>query len=176
MLKLWFDRGEKKVADDRAMAVSAVVFKPTAYKQFVRPWNRMLRAWNATAFHATDFYTGYEEFVRDTPERKMLFEQDSRRLPSLIAPHLTQALAVAFRPDEVMPLLSDRWKQSFGDSLHSLAVQMALFAIGEWAKERKYFGGFAVFIEDGDPDSAEVETAVKNMSRDAIVATSPRLE
>jgi len=176
MMRIYLDRGEKTISDKGVMTVGTVVFKPVSYKQFVRPWVRMLKPWGAKAFHATDFYCGYDEFKRDTPRRKALFEDDSRRIPGLIAPHIEKALAVAFRPDEVLPLLSDRWKESFGTSLHAMSVQLALILLGWWAKEIRYHDGFAAFAEGGDPDSGYVDLVVNNMRRDPVAAPHIQLK
>jgi len=87
MLKVFLDKGEKpdliRNDGDKVLSVAAVVFRPNPYKQFVRPWNRMLKAWDASAFHATDFYPGAEEFERKESGRESLFKKDSLRLPSL---------------------------------------------------------------------------------------------
>jgi hypothetical protein len=168
MMKICIDRAYKSTANDDVMSVASVIFKPVPYKRFAREWKRMLKPWGATAFHATDFYSGYEEFRRDTPERKELFDQDSKRIPSLIGPHIRKALVVAFRPGEVMPLLSEAWKERMGDSLHVMAVQLALLSIGQWAKESGYCEGFACFAEGGDDDSSQAEEVVKNMMKDHI--------
>ncbi len=119
MIKVYLDRGAKTVHDDGVMCVAAVIFRPIPYKRFVRPWSRMLKGWGAPAFHATDFYNGAEDFKRDTPERKALFDADSRRIPGMIGPHITRALAIAFRPLEAEPLLSDL-REKFGRSLHPI--------------------------------------------------------
>jgi hypothetical protein len=63
--------------------VASVIVKPTPYKQFIRTWNRMLKAWNAYAFHATDFYNRAGEFKRDTPKLRRLFEDDSKKIPGI---------------------------------------------------------------------------------------------
>jgi hypothetical protein len=66
MLKVYLDRSVKRDATDQAMCIALVIFKPTAYKQFVWPWNRMLKAWVAEAFHAKEFYQSSGVFKRDT--------------------------------------------------------------------------------------------------------------
>lgn len=59
----------------------------------------MLKAWGATAFHATDFYSGAKEFKRNTVERKRLFEEDSKRIPRMIGACVQRILIVSFKPD-----------------------------------------------------------------------------
>ena len=66
MMKVYMDRAAREDSDQGVMCVAATVFRPVRYKQFVRQWNRMLRGWGASAFHATDFYPGGGEFARPT--------------------------------------------------------------------------------------------------------------
>src|SRR5260370_33029782 len=84
MLKVFLDRGAKRDSTDEIIAVAATVFKPLRYKQFVRPWNRMLRGWGASAFHATDFYNGAGEFKRDSQRKRESLEKDSKIIPKLV--------------------------------------------------------------------------------------------
>jgi hypothetical protein len=84
MLKVYLDRGAKSDSSDSVVSVASAIFKPVAYKQFVRPWNRMLRGWRASAFHATDFYNGAGEFKRDTPAKLERHITDSKLLPRII--------------------------------------------------------------------------------------------
>jgi len=161
MLKVYLDLGEKKASDDGVMSVGAAMFKPTPYKQFLRPWNRMLDAWGASAFHATDFYSGAQEFKRDTPERKTLFAEHSRRVPGMIGRHVTRILVVSFRPEEYLRVASPEWKNKFGTNLHSLAVQVVLLTNGRWAEQYRPSETFAYFMESGDPEGAEVAAMVE---------------
>jgi hypothetical protein len=164
MLKAYMDRAAKRDASDEVMCVACVIFKPAAYKQFVRTWNRMLKAWGAKDFHATDFYSGAKEFKRNTPKRQALFEEDSRRIPQLIAKAITQILVVSFRPAEFMEIAPAKWKEKHGTSVHSLAVQICLLYNGDWLKETKRRQeSFAYFMESGDEDQAEVLRAVEEM-------------
>jgi len=72
---------------DEVICVSAVVFKDTPYKQFCRPWNRFLKRWGASAFHATDFYSGTSEFDREDNTKRMDdYLADSKLLPRCSAP------------------------------------------------------------------------------------------
>lgn len=164
MLKAYLDRGAKHDSKDAVMCVVCVMFKPTAYKQFVRSWDRMLKAWDAEAFHATDFYPGGGEFKRDTPKRRLLYEDDSRRIPQIIAKAITQILIVSFRPAELMEMASAEWKEKIGTNAHSHATQICLLSNGDWLKETKRrYESFAYFMESGDEDQAEVLQAVEGM-------------
>jgi hypothetical protein len=164
MLRAYMDRGAKRDAADEVMCVACVIFKPTAYKQFVRPWNRMLKAWGAKEFHATDFYPGAKEFKRNTPERQALFEKDSRLIPQMIAKAVTQILIVSFRPSELMAVAPARWKEKVGTNAHSHAAQICLLSNGDWLKETKRrHESFAYFMESGDEDQAEVLSDVEGM-------------
>lgn len=40
-------------------------------------------AWGANAFHAKEFYPGSGVFKRDTPQKQLRFEDDSRRIPEM---------------------------------------------------------------------------------------------
>src|SRR6516162_2789226 len=95
MLKVFLDRGEKRGENGSVMCVAAVIFKPNAYKQFVRPWERILRRWDASAFHATDFYPGGGEFKRKgNPEREAWFQEDSRAIPKIVGEHASLVVTV----------------------------------------------------------------------------------
>jgi hypothetical protein len=62
----------------------------------------MLKDWQASAFHATDFYNGAVEFERNTPARRKLFDEDSKRIPGMITDHIQHILLVSFRPREFL--------------------------------------------------------------------------
>lgn len=166
MLKAYVDLGQKADSTDDVMCVGCVIFKPTPYKQFIRPWKRMLKAWGASAFHATDFYNGAEEFKRDTPERCKLFEEDSKLIPSMIGSHVERVLLVSFRPQEYFQLAPPGWVERFGSSVHSVAMQLCLISNGWWRYERCRHERFAYFMETGDPDEIEVLKTVTRMRHD----------
>lgn len=170
MLKGYLDRGEKADATTGIMCVASVIFKPVQYTKFIRPWNRMLDRWNATAFHATDFYNGAEEFKRDTNRRKLLFEQDSRRIPAMIGQHVYRVLLVAFNPDEFNSTAPAGWKEKFGTSIHAQAAQLSLIANGWWRDKRCPSQSLAYVMESGDPDETEVISGVARMKRDEQTA------
>lgn len=163
MIKVYLDLGDKRDASDGVICVAATAFKPIEYKRFVRPWNRMLRGWHASAFHAADFYPGYGEFVRDTPETHERHLADSRVIPHLIGENVSRILAVSFRPEEFQRVVPPFWTEHFGTSLHSMSVQFALVYMGYWAQEIRYRQGFAYFMESGDDDAAEVVRVVEAM-------------
>ncbi len=162
MLKVYLDRAAKRDAKDEVMCVASVIFKPTAYKQFVRAWNRMVKAWGVKAFHATDFYSGGGAFKRDTPEKQRRYEEDSRRIPEMIAKAISRILIVSFRPAEFAAVAPPMWRDA-GGNLHSLAIQTCLLSNGDWLKEKKQFESFAYFMESGDEGEAEVLEAVAGM-------------
>jgi hypothetical protein len=167
MLKGFLDRGVKADATDRVACVVATVFKPTSYKQFVRPWERMLKRWRASAFHATDFYNGAGEFKRDTPDRKRWFDEDARSIPSLIGENVTRILCVAFRPDEFIARASAEWKENFGTDTHAIAAQLCLVMNGWWLREKKPSESFAYVQEAGDKAEGKVAEAVRRLRADA---------
>lgn len=163
MLKVYMDLAAKRDATDEVMCVASVIFKPTAYKQFVRPWNRMLKAWGADAFHAKEFYPGGGVFKRDTPEKKILYDEDSRTIPAMIAKTILRILIISFRPAEFMAAAPTEWK-AFGGNLHSLAVQACLLSNGDWLKDKKRsHESFAYFMESGDEGESEVMRAIEGM-------------
>jgi hypothetical protein len=163
MLKAYLDLGKKADAADEVMCMASVIFKPTRYKQFVRPWKRMLKSWDASAFHATDFYPGALEFKRNTPERLALFEEDSRRIPRMIGDYVSRVLLVSFCPQEYFDAAPPGWTERFGRSLHSIAVQLCLISNGWWRYERCRHERFAYFMESGDTDEGEVLKTVERM-------------
>jgi hypothetical protein len=169
MLKVYLDRGEKrdeKLHDgDSVACVAATVFKPNSYKHFVRPWNKMLRAWGASAFHATDFYPGAEEFERRISDREKLFQKDCRRIPTIIGEHLHRVTVVAFRPGEFADRASSKWKGRFGIGVHSVAVQLCMLTLGWWRERTCPSEYFSYFHESGDPEEAKVVEAVELMKQ-----------
>lgn len=171
MLKVYLDVGRKVDSADGIVSVASVIFKPTRYKQFVRPWERMLKPWKAAAFHATDFYPGGGEFKRDTPERCKLFENDSKRIPRMISDYVQNVLLVAFRPQEFNRVASPRWKEKFGTSVHSHAVQLLLISNGWWRKDHCPHERFAYFMETGDDDEGEIIKTVQGMRNDKETGT-----
>jgi hypothetical protein len=162
MLNVYLDRAAKRDAKDEVMCVACVIFKPNAYKQFVRPWNRMLKAWGASSFHAKEFYPGSGVFKRNTPQKKLLYDEDSRRIPEMIAKTISRILIVSFRPAEFIATAPPEWKD-FGNNLHSLAVQACLLSNGDWLKEKHLHESFAYFMESGDEGEAEVLAAVEGL-------------
>jgi hypothetical protein len=162
MLKVFLDRAEKRDDADGVSCVVATIFKPTRYKQFVRPWNRMLRRWDASAFHATDFYCGYGEFRRNTPQREQWFQKDSRQIPVLIGQNVAQILAVAFRPDEFISRAPEVWKEKFGTDTHAIAAQLCLVLNGRWLEERRPTERFA-YVQEVDPNAGKIAEAVNRM-------------
>jgi hypothetical protein len=171
MLKVYLDRGAKSDSGDGIVSVAATVFKPIRYKQFVRPWNRMLRRWGASAFHATDFYPGGGEFKRNTPHREKLFDQDSKSVPTIIGRFIERILIVAVRPQEFSDALSPRWKEKFGENSHSIIEQLCLIGLGWWAEECCPNERFAYFRESGDEGEGEVDSAVRGMMNDDPVTS-----
>jgi hypothetical protein len=171
MLKVYLDLGRKVDSTDGVVSVASVIFKPTPYKQFVRPWKRMLKPWNAKAFHATDFYPGGGEFKRDTPERLALFNQDSMRIPGMISDHIHSVLLVAFRPAEFNEIASPRWKEKFGTSVHSHAVQLAVISNGWWRLDHCKHERLAYFMETGDDAEGEIVRTVQRMRNDEVTGT-----
>jgi len=169
-LKAFIDRAGKSDQTDRVACVAATVFKPTPYKQFVRPWERMLRRWNAAAFHATDFYGGGREFKRNTPERQDWFERDAREIPNLIGKNVTRVMAVAFRPDEFIAKAPKEWKENFGTDTHAIAFQLCLVINGWWLQDRKSSESFAYVQEAGDESEGKIEEAVRRLQGDCEYA------
>jgi hypothetical protein len=171
MLKAYLDLGAKQDSHDGVMCVASVIFKPTKYKQFLRPWNRMLKRWSATAFHATDFYPGAQEFKRNTPERNQWFKEDSESIPQLIGRAIESILLVSFRPTEFLREAPAKWKKQFGTSVHSHAVQLCLISNGWWRCDHYPNEKFAYFMESGDTDEGEVVKTVERMRHDTETGT-----
>jgi len=163
MLKVYLDRGYKEDGTDAVVAVAAVVFRPVAYKQFVRPWNRLLRGWTASAFHSTDFYPGAQEFKRGTQAKKDRFDRDSKIVPRLIRENTKYILVVAARPQEFLKEAPDSWKNTFGTNIHAIGIQTLLITMGWWAEDNCYNEKFAYFRESGDKDDGEVARSVEAM-------------
>lgn len=171
MLKVYLDRGQKRDDDDEVLTVASVMFKRTPYGKFRKYWNQMLKPWGARAFHATDFYPGAQEFKRDTPERKALFDSDSKRIPLIIGRHAHRILFVSFRPEEFNREAPRNWKEKFGTSILSQAVQLALISNGWWRYDRCRYESFVYFMESGDEDEAEIVGTVARMRQEKEFGT-----
>lgn len=166
MLNVYLDRGQKRDKDDEILTVASVMYKRTPYKQFRKDWNLFLEPWGAKAFHATDFYSGCEEFKRDTPERQQLHDVDSKRIPAMVGSHAHRILFVSFRPDEFNKEAPPNWAKKFGNNIHSQAVQLALISNGWWRYDRCRHESFAYFMESGDPGGGEIVQTVERMRQD----------
>lgn len=167
MLKAYMDRAAKQDASDAVMCVACVMFRPVAYSQFVRDWDRMLKPWGASAFHARDFYPGAKTFKRDTADKELLYLESSRRIPEIIATSMTRIMVVSFRPSEFLQVAADRWKDFGGNGLHSLATQICLLINGDWIKETPELSNesFAYFMESGDESERDVVSAVAGLRK-----------
>jgi hypothetical protein len=130
----------------------------------------MLKAWNASAFHAADFYPGAKEFARNTVRRQDMFDSDSKRIPKMVGRHVERIVLISFMPDEFSRVASAQWKEKFGTSVHAHAVQLALIANGWWRNDKCPSESFAYFMESGDTDEREVIKYVNRMRNDADTA------
>jgi hypothetical protein len=130
----------------------------------------MLKAWGASAFHATDFYPGAQEFIRDTPERQHLYDEDCKRIPNMIARHVQRVVLISFRPQEFLDTAPQVWKDTFGTNVHSHAVQLCLFSNGWWRFDKCRQESFAYFMESGDTDEGQVLKDVERMRNDAATS------
>jgi hypothetical protein len=163
---VYMDRGQKADANDEILTVASVIYRREQYKRFRREWNAMLKPWGAAGFHATDFYPGAGEFKRDTPERRELFQNDSKRIPVMVGKHARRISFVSFRPEEFNREAPPHWKEHFGKSVHSQAVQLLLIANGWWRYETYRRKKFAYFMESGDEDQGQIEQTVTRMRQD----------
>jgi hypothetical protein len=155
------------------MCISAVVFKPTKYKQFTRPWNRVLKRWGASAFHSTDFYSGGGEFKRkDDKKRQAMFEEDSRAIPKMLGGKVEKVTLIAFRPKEYRESVPKGWLDLFGSSIHSMGIQVVLLELGWWREEKCPSLDFLYFMETGDEDEEKVHETVRGMRADPKPARS----
>jgi len=166
MLKAYMDRGQKSDKDDEILTVASVIYDPDPYKRFCQVWNKMLKPWGASAFHATDFYPGGGEFKRDTPERQKLYDRDSKRIPIIVGKFARRIAFVSFRPEEFNLTAPPRWKEYFGKSIHSQAVQLVLIANGWWRHTRCRHKTFAYFMESGDEEEGQIVKTVERMRQD----------
>jgi hypothetical protein len=58
LAEAFLDRGERTNSSNGVMCVVCTVFKEGRYKQFARPWDRMIKRWGASN-------SGGGEFARD---------------------------------------------------------------------------------------------------------------
>jgi hypothetical protein len=130
----------------------------------------MLKAWGAEAFHATDFYGGAKAFKRDSSARQSRYDEDSRHIPKIIGQNVERIFLVSFRPKEFAQIASPEWKEKFGASVHSHAVQLCLIANGWWRHEKCPTESFSYFMEAGDMDESEVVKTVARMRQNTETA------
>ncbi len=90
----------------------------------------------------------------------------------MIAEHVYRVLLVSFRPAEYLQAAPPGWKEQFGTSVHSIAVQLCLISNGWWRYEHCRHERFAYFMEIGDTDEAEVLKTVERMRRDTKHGTA----
>ena len=146
------------------ICVSAVVFKPIKYKQFCREWSKFLKPWGATAFHATDFYGGANEFDWNrNPKLREMQIADSKRIPHMIGDKVERVLLVAIKPKEYLEKAPIGWLDLFGKSVHSIAMQVILLDLGWWRTDHIPTKKLAYFIERGDVDYGKVMETQENM-------------
>lgn len=113
MLKGYIDRGARQSG---LMCVSAVLFKPTPYKQFCRTWRPFLKRWGADAFHATDFYNGAGDFRRENASGgkevglDAQFHADCRLIPRVVSSNMTLACVVSFDEAEFKRVAPQQWQ------------------------------------------------------------------
>ncbi|HXN26085.1 MAG TPA: hypothetical protein VN902_03125 [Candidatus Acidoferrales bacterium] len=177
MLKAYLDVGRKTDAEktEEIICVVATVFKPVAYKQFVRPWKRMLDKWGASAFHATDFYSGGGEFERTTAERKKWYEEDSRAIPSMIGKKLTRVTAMSFLTEEFKKVASPKWKETFGTDTYGIAVQLCMISLGYWLKTTSPTERFSFVQESGDNGQGTINNMVEQFRNDPQMGPHVRI-
>lgn len=177
MLKVYLDVGRKPDPEktEEITCVVATVFKPVAYKQFVRPWNRMLKKWGANAFHATDFYPGGGEFQRRTEERKKWHDADSRAIPSMIGKKLTRVTAMSFLTEEFKRVASPKWKEKFGTDTYGIAVQLCMISLGYWLKDISSTERFAYVQESGDEGQGAINDVVEKFRNDPEMGPHVRI-
>lgn len=178
-LKTYLDMGAKPEAGG-IISVAASVFKPTPYKQFCREWNAFLKGWDATAFHATDFYPGAREFWRKRPdgtvdnERLEMFDRDSKRIPRLIGTHARKLFVVSFKEREFECVAPLAWRERFGN-VHGVAVQLALRAIGHWVDRVSYHDQIAYSLESGDDEESAIDALLKKHYTNPVLRKHTRI-
>ena len=172
MLKVYLDRGAREDAGG-AMCVSAAIFKPREYKQFVRAWSLMLRQIPGGPYpymHATDFFPGGGKFKEILKEDRELV---AKQLPALIDRYVYQFVTAAFKEEEFDGAAPASWREQFG-SLHGVAAQMCAGAIGHWADERGYRGPIWYFFESGDMDEEDVDYRFDAVARNGRISKHVR--
>ena len=109
------------------------------------------------------FLRGYQEFIRNTDARKQLFEEDSKRIPTMIGDHVDRDSSSTLRPKEVLAFAPTHRKTKFGHNVYSHAVQLCLIANGWWRHERFRLAKFRSTIESGIPIAGEINSTVDAM-------------
>ena len=182
MLKAYLDRGAKQEAATGVMCITAALFDPFRYDQFLHAWQPFLDGWRAAAFHATDFYTGAQgsPFFRKRPDgsldpdREARYNRDSKLIPHIIGRHVRELFVITFRPDEFIAMAPAAWREQFG-SLHRVAAQMMLGRVGYWADQSNYQGEIKYFYETGDEDEAAVHDAYVHLYADVAKREQARM-
>lgn len=168
MLKVYMDLGAKRQSG-RIMCATAALFEPWYYDAFLHEWQSILDGWNATAFHATDFYPGGKGKTGDfrrkrpdgtlDPEKVARQTRDATRVVEVIAATVRQLFIVTLREDEYEAIAPKAWRDQFGD-VRRVAVQLLADHIGHWANDQKYRGEIAYFYETGPKDEARAYQAL----------------
>jgi hypothetical protein len=84
----------------------------------------------------------------------------------MIGEHVKRILIVSFRPEEFNQVAPPGWREQFGTSIHSQAVQLCLIANGYWRRENCRSESFAYLMESGDEDEGEIVKTVERMRHD----------
>src|SRR5262245_43417020 len=170
MLKVYLDRAARKDGYG-TVAIAGALFWPFSYDQFLHVWEPFLKEWEASAFHATDFYPGARDFRRKRPdgtpdpERMSWFERDTRRIPGLIEPYVRKLFLVAFSRDEYEAVAPLTWRQKYGP-VNFVAAQMMAQSIGHWANDVNHDGEIVYLYENGNgPDDAEMHNGLLHSFR-----------
>lgn len=159
LLKAFIDRGQRPDAAG-IMSIGCAVFAEAPYKKFARAWRTHRRALGGVPYiHATDFYGGADIYAAVPPAKR---SEVAALLPYTIRSHVKAHTVVAFKADEFKVVAGDVWKARFG-SLYTTAVQLAMGAIGHWAKFTQYKGRISYFYEDGDREGPELAKTLASM-------------
>lgn len=169
MLKAYLDRARRKEAGG-IMSVAAAVFDPATYDFFLHEWQPILSAWNADAFHATDFYPGAGQFRRKRrdgnidPALVEQYQRHSREIPAIIGRWVEKLFVLSFFEGEYQSIAPEPWRERFG-GVHRVGAQLMLGGIGFWANKTNYQGEIEYFYETGDDEEAAMHDALCKLYR-----------
>lgn len=161
----YFDESEKRFASE-PLSVAGYLFKPTAYKQFVRGWRRILRSVRVDHLHMTDLFAGEQAFDGLSVQRRGEILSEA---VAVINDHMTAGIGLAVRQAEFEAFAPPDWPNIFG-SIYSTLCQGCIELSGMWMDDHRRRDRINYFFESGHKFRHEADRMLDAIGADAEYA------